>query len=550
MAFQLAPAPAPSSSNVTPIHFAPTPATNPATTIPLPTFSFSNVPFQFAPAPTTTTPAFTLGTGFTSAPPFHFASSALPSPPPLQFYLGPPAPPPDQVALVADLKQTFAVDPVTAKPLIDVRFNRLGPSTVKHVQLYHQIREVIGGPDDWNMLSSAVKQNYVDNLVYAKARWLAEPIRALVVLHPLTARTERNSVIYHLCEPLTPDERRLVRSVLVYTIDDWSTEEAEKAKQALLYITTQYTDPATAEYSTSSGVGANVIPRFARTRRPITYMRMVASPPVTPWRMRAIRYMDNLDKGIWISRAGHSCGTFFYYDPDAVTFLATPNESRVLFAANKVHAFYLLAILLSSKGSVEWQAPDGLAWRAMGIVLDVADMIGRSQPKTNKAHECVAAIIQGLLHITRLPFFSHLNRAKALAAMKMPATVVDTFDHGAFPLAMQILSTFEQQADIYSGVTHAYMATERNATTATYIGATVYAMFDQFDGMLCEMAGVSRVVDIIVLQSEPGRMRAVTELFDVRARSDAFSSLVRDDRSRPDTSADTSNPAMWYPRSM
>lgn len=282
-------------------------------------------------------------------------------------------------------------------------------------------------------------------------------------------------------------------------------------------------DPLTSEYNTP---GDSIVPPFPRTRRPLTAHLDVA--PDRKFAIRVTRYMESQQRGLWVSQGTAPQGTFYFYEPDSLTFL-TCQATRVLFAANKIHAAYLL--LRNHFGGKNELLLDGLA-QARKKVEEY--QLGLSTATTSPA---LKQFVVRLLTRLSKGDFDGMDSHPMMKLVRWGDKVqlLEDIDH-----------TFRRQApsdDDFYGFT---------ATTSDrlYVGYTIWSRLDLLD-MPLRMAGKEAGFDVIMLQAEAGRFKAVTEVFDLRPRAESFAALFNVPlESPPDAVANANAPSVWYPRNL
>jgi len=346
------------------------------------------------------------------------------------------------------------------------------------------------------------------------------------------------------------DDPFLVRAKLLYEFKHAPAEaEQQKFADAIRWMTRVILDPLTTEYTEPTPA----TPLFRRSKRPETYMYL-ANPrirnvavdktvPLNHWRMPVIRFMRSLERGAFYAGGSDplACGIFFFFDPDAKTVMHE-DPSKVLICANKPHAIIELIAMSDKKHRVGEEDP----------LYDFGPSAWDQKTDDKKAPR--TAFIW-LADIFRQQSMYKVARA-IQTAMKSekPDFTVPNFP----PPWLGVVSTPDATNSRFSdwkpgdaiingevfSCDHAYRIPEQGALK--YIGDRFFGVFDVLDGMICNLAkdmGYSTVV----LQSEPGRRRAVTEVYHVRNRLTAFDSIIRDMSLPPLPVKDATQPCIWYP---
>jgi len=264
-------------------------------------------------------------------------------------------------------------------------------------------------------------------------------------------------------------------------------------------------------------------PTFPRTKRPLTAHIDVATDE--EFLIRVARYMNAPTSGIW-HKGGAHCGTFYFYEPDSVTLLSCKSDA-VLFAANKIHAAFLL--LQRGVGRDELLG----ALRACHTTLAKFD-----EPN-------IAAVQSPAFKRFVLDLLDTLARGD-LDVASHPMLQLAPWGHGRAQLIEDIDHTMRRTAPSAAdtGVDVAAM----HDLSPLYVGYTIWSRLDQLDVPLCTH-GRQAGYELIVLQAEAGRHQAVTEILDTRPRQASFDDLVRlPIASPPDAVYDATAPAIYYPR--
>jgi len=241
--------------------------------------------------------------------------------------------------------------------------------------------------------------------------------------------------------------------------------------------------------------------------------------------MKVVRYMKSLEQGTFFSNEPTRVrGRFFFYDPDAKTVIHASRD-RVLIAANKVHAFIMLAALYQKTWPTR---PNPWDQNLGGLTKTPRQIFGElSNLFFDQGMEEVAGAI---------------NRATrgVVAPEKLPAPwrgVIET------------PTSANRFFGLYLGYDHAYRyrGTDFHLLKAySYRGDEFTGEFDELDPIIHELGRMFHY-DIIVLQSEPGRRRCVTEVYCLRDGTTPFTMIVRDMTLAPDTVMDPEQPCLWYP---
>ena len=296
-----------------------------------------------------------------------------------------------------------------------------------------------------------------------------------------------------------------------------------KAKVALFFLF--LADPLVVEYNVRRRDAA--VPVFPRTKRPLTAHLDVAT--TDEFHIRVVRYMDSPTSGIWHQRtaATEHCGTFYYYEPDSVTTLRCARDA-VLMAGNKIHAVYMLM----------QQATDTSALRAAlrACHTKLADF---NEPN-------IAAIQSPAFKQYVLALLDALARGDLDSVANHPLLQVVPWGRPRVVLLEDIDHTMRRvtPSDADTGLSVA----ESFGLVPTYVGYTIWSRLDSLDAALCGHARIAGY-KLVVLQSEAGQLRAVSEVLDTRPRHVSFQSLVKLPISvPPDAVFDETAPAVYYPR--
>jgi len=327
-----------------------------------------------------------------------------------------------------------------------------------------------------------------------------------------------------------------VRKLFVYGV--LPEEIKRQAADVMLRMTRVFLDPLPIEY----GNPTDRTPLFPRSKRPENYMFLAdefiqTGVSILPdqWSMKVVRFMKSLDRGTFFKEdVNLARGRFFFYDPDAKTVIHAPRD-RVLIAANKAHAFITLAELYKkawparpSAWDEKWGGLDKTPRQIFGQLSDLffdQDM-----------HSVSSAI-------------NHALRVGANPSREFPPPwrgVIDT------PTSPNSIFTYGASLGLGMEVRdydHTYRYRGRDATRLkyhSYVGNRFTGHYDELDPIIHEL-GRMFLYDIIVLQSEPGRRRCVTEVYCLREGTTPFTMIVRDMALAPDTVMDPEQPCLWYP---
>lgn len=304
---------------------------------------------------------------------------------------------------------------------------------------------------------------------------------------------------------------------------DAARSDEFRANLALFFLTVA--DPKASEYSPY--LHNNYDPLFPRTKRPLTAHLDVADNQA--FLIRVVRYMNSPTKGLWHTQTpDQNFGTFYYYEPDSVTMISCA-PSRVLFAANKIHAAYLLLQKVSDRDNllqafgtcyaklVQFNEPNIAAIQSPAFkkfVLTLLDTL---------AHDDMASVANHPL--LKLSYWGH------------PVHLVEDIDH--------TMRRSKPCTDDWG-----LSCAESHRLSPTYVGYTIWSRMDPLDVPLATAAREAGY-DLIVLQAEAGRRQAVSEVLDTRPREESFQSLIRLPLTvPPDALYDPTAPAVYYPRTV
>lgn len=282
-------------------------------------------------------------------------------------------------------------------------------------------------------------------------------------------------------------------------------------------------DPRTDEYD---AVYTTTAPTFPRTKRPLTaHVRVTVQEMFL---LRVIRYMNSPSKGLWHKQTeSYQGGTFYYYEPDSVTMISC-SQSNVLFAANKIHAAYLLLHQIRNRSHLL------AALRACHEKLTAF----------NEPH--IAAIQSPAFKQFVLSLLDALARDDMMSVRQHPLLQLSWW--GRPMHLLQDIDHTMRRANPSEDDTGLFWAKDRGLSP-NYIGYTIWSKLDQLDTPLYNAAREAGY-QLIVLQAEAGRRQAVTEILDTRPREESFHSLISVPiTTPPDAIYNPASPAVYYPRS-
>jgi len=339
------------------------------------------------------------------------------------------------------------------------------------------------------------------------------------------------------------DSPQFVRRWLLYGFEHNGASAAEvRFRRALEWLTQVLLDPLIIEYTEPT----TMTPVFPRSLRPQTYMHLadkyireasINTVPPTDWRMPVVRYMVSLERGAFYDGGAdpRACGVFLFFEPDAKTVIHLPAE-QVLVCANKPHAVIrLLELEAARTPSIDpWDAQ----WNSHSTDTPRNLFVGYAELFREKK---MFAVADGI-------FARIMDRNGLTTTMsEIPPcwrSVVSA------PTAEERFFSVEKEGQSWHfnerhKVDHTFMWTDRQ-DNYRYMGYELTGRFDDLDAIICALArrhGYSTVV----LQSEPGRRRCVTEVYYTLDRLDAFRSIIRDMTLPPEAVKDVTQPCVWYP---
>ena len=348
---------------------------------------------------------------------------------------------------------------------------------------------------------------------------------------------------------------KLVEYVPLANVASLTPRETARILAGMTLLTEEFFDPMPGEYDEAR----DITPRFARSLRPAVYM-FRAAPYIREERVRAneatraslrvIRYMEGMHAGVWHSgQHQRACGTFFFFDPDARTILRR-DDARVLVAANKQHALIqmLERMNATSGGGAWWDITVPVGGRLEGPprkrFLEWAELFEMHSYTYNYFHggkrpPPPTTWSEATLQRAQLAIAAGLREA-----MRPPR---GNFAAPGFPSMWRTLAQSPTQRQYLVQLPDGYWIDHTYTdSNGVYLGFLFSGHWDDLDRWICKLA-VPLDIDIIVLQAEPGRRRAVTEIYDVRDRATSFGSLVRDMSLAPIAVADPAQPCVWYP---
>jgi hypothetical protein len=295
------------------------------------------------------------------------------------------------------------------------------------------------------------------------------------------------------------------------------TSSPERLRIALALFFLLVADPLVDEYERQTS------PAFPRTGRPLSALLDVDAQD--RFLIRVVRYMDSPTSGIWHSKTtDQTCGTFYFYEPDSVTMLSCA-RGAVLFAANKIHAAHLL--------------------------MQQSAEIDTLRTALRACHTILAAHNEPNIAAVQSPALKRfvLELLDAMARGNTPAThpLLQLSYWGSRTMLLEDIDHRLRRAAPSSADTGVQIAADYELDPA-YVGYTIWSRMDSLDVPLC-VAARQAGYELIVLQAEAGRRRAVSEVLDTRPRERSFQSLLRLPLAgAADAVFDATAPEIYYPR--
>lgn len=391
---------------------------------------------------------------------------------------------------------------------------------------------------------------------YAYANW--SQIKQPPKWHP---NQQATALFWTMTQSLTSEDCRRkidaisnscdLQQVRVHLLDMYPTQRLTAAERNALLThfenwTRRYCDPIAQEYHENTEITA----RYPMTGRPKTWMLSLTKNTQIPdasFSIPVVRYTTPNGVGIYAGEAGSGwdpnedgCSTFYYYEPNSAVRLTVQLSERVLYAANKMHAVWLFA----QHDDVEFVDPLFTTNRLNGLPTFMKLFVDkfRFSPSLHAAamYMCEA-------------MFDHNERRgdNRVRTDQWDAQFAGDFGSkmGTEMHFMRMLTFKDACADAPSDPTHMDgLFRTRDCAYNTYMNddgnSSLYGEFDALDSVLAR-AKQSRW-DIIVLQSEHGKTRPVTEVMDLRPREESYASLVVGVENSGSGLVSSKYPTVWF----